>query len=177
MHIIITGGIQSGKSTLTAALISFLKEEKISLAGILAPGLWRDNQRQGFDLIDLRSCKKYPLARRRPELNEIDLTPFEFFQEGLNAGSRALALENCRKASVIIIDEVGKLELNNSGWANSLQPLLTLNTALHIWVVREKLVDAVRKKWQLDQVEIVDIKNEDSWARLKNLCLKFTNLN
>jgi iron complex transport system ATP-binding protein len=178
MHIIITGGIQSGKSTMAAELLAFLKEKKIAAAGILAPGLWRNNQRRGFDLIDLKNGKKYRLARRRTDLNETDLTPFEFFPEGMKAGTRALTRVNCRKASVIMVDEVGRLELSNSGWAGSLKSLLTLTDALHIWIVREKLVAEVCEKWRLQSVKTLNVEDKNSFTQLKNLCLNFTiNLN
>jgi hypothetical protein len=44
---------------------------------------------------------------------------------------------------------------------------------LHVWVVREKLVAEVCKKWQLDPVEIINITDQNSLDTIKNLCLNF----
>jgi len=173
MHIIITGGVQSGKSTLAAELVQFLNSQRVSLAGILAQGLWQDNQRQGFDLIDLKSGAKYPLARRRPELenslgNRGEI-PFQFFEQGLAAGFRALDMEACRNSSVIMVDEVGKLELFGEGWASLLEPLLLIKSAVHIWIVREGLVKKVVRTWYLESAEIIHVEDEDSFAKLKTI--------
>ena len=167
MHIIITGEVQSGKSTLAGDLVSFLKEENISLAGILAPGLWKDNQRDGFDLVDLKTGILTPLARRRKNPDNTAITPFEFFTEGMAAGKKALDVNTCRNAHVIMVDEVGKLELEGRGWAGFLDPLLSLEAAIHIWIVREYLVEEVIKKWSLMGVEIIYANHKMAFERLK----------
>jgi len=172
MHIIITGEVQSGKSTLVAELIDFLRSRKTSLSGILAPGLWQNNQRQGFDIVDLNNGKRYPLAHLRTDARAGAVTPFEFFPEGLTAGNRALALKNCRNSSVIIVDEIGKLELKDSGWARFLAPLLTITTAHHIWIVRKKLVAAVCETWNFRPVKIIDVNNKNSLNLLKTILKK-----
>ena len=63
-RIILTGAVQSGKSTLAALLVKQLKGKSIPMAGILAKGLWENDQRAGFDLIDLKTGLSTPLARR-----------------------------------------------------------------------------------------------------------------
>ena len=167
MQIIITGGRQSGKSTLAARLVQFLNSRGVTLSGILALGLWQDDQRQGFDLVDLKTGVKCPLARRQTDSGDNTITPFQFFDKGIAAGARALNEERCRDTSVIIVDEVGKLELQGEGWARFLDPLLSIRSAVHIWIVRENLVEKVRRKWNLQQVKIIHVEEDDSFEKLK----------
>ncbi len=172
MQIIITGGVQSGKSTLAARLVRFLNSRGVSLSGILAIGLWQDDQRLGFDLVDLKTGAKCPLARRRNDLVNSAITPFKFFDQGLAAGARALDQERCCDTSVIMVDEVGKLELSGEGWARFLGPLLAIQTAVHIWIVREKLVDKVCRRWNFEPAEIIHVEDDNSFAKLKTLLKK-----
>ena len=167
IQIIITGGRQSGKSTLAARLVQFLNGRGVPLSGILAIGLWQDDQRQGFDLVDLKTGAKCPLARRQTNSGGNPITPFQFFDKGIAAGARALDEEHCRDTSVIMVDEVGKLELQGEGWARFLDPLLLIRSAVHIWIIRENLVEKVRRKWNLLQVEIIHVEDENSFEKLK----------
>ncbi len=137
-------------------------------------GLWKDNLRQGFDLVDLKSGDKIPLARRRIDPDSTALTPYQFFDNGLAAGVNALDVERCRTSSVIMVDEVGKLELNGDGWSKFLHPLLSIKSVVHIWIVREKLVEDVCKKWDLAQTEIVHVNNSNALEKLKKLCMSWT---
>jgi nucleoside-triphosphatase THEP1 len=172
MQIIITGDVQSGKSTLAAKLVKFLADRGVAMAGILALGLWKDDQRQGFDLVDLKTNEITPLARRRTDPDDTSITPFKFFDGGMAAGEKALEATRCRDAAVIMVDEVGKLELKGKGWAPSLDPLLSIGSAVHIWIVRESLVAEVCKRWNIQTPAIVRGDHGDSLERLKALCIK-----
>lgn len=172
MQIIITGDVQTGKSTLAAGLVKFLGDRGVAMAGILATGLWKDDQRQGFDLVDLKTCEKTPLARRRIDPVDGAITPFQFFDRGMAAGEKALDVARCREASVIMVDEVGKLELKGKGWAPFLEPLLSIRSAVHVWIVRESLVGEVCNRWKFQTPAIVRVGDGDSLETLKVLCIK-----
>lgn len=172
MQIIITGDVQSGKSTLAAGLITFLEKRGVAMAGILASGLWKDDQRHGFDLVDLKTGVTTPLARRKIDPADGGITPFQFFGPGMAAGKQALGAVRCRDAAVIMVDEVGKLELKGRGWAPFLDSLLSMEPAIHIWIVRESLVEAVCQRWQFQTPAIVRADDGDSLERLKALCIK-----
>lgn len=172
MQIIITGDVQSGKSTLAAGLVKFLDDRGVAMAGILATGLWKDDQRQGFDLVDLKTRETTPLARRNVNPADGSITPFQFFDTGMAAGENALDPARCRDAAVIMVDEVGKLELKGKGWASFLDPLLFIRSAVHIWIVRESLVGEVCNRWKFQTPAIVRVDDGDSLERLKALCIK-----
>ena len=154
--IILTGEPQEGKSTLLANALEKLSD--MQLAGILARGLWKNDLREGFDLIDLASGQTTPLARRNP-LATPGTIPFTFFEQGMTAGIHALDPIRCRDADLVCVDEVGKLEIKNKGWAPLLPPLLELEHPVHLWVVRRELVEAVSLKWHLTEPTIVSVND------------------
>ena len=152
--IILTGEPQEGKSTLLAQCLERLHD--LHQAGFLAKGLWQNNQRHGFDLINLATGITTPLARRNPSAAPGSI-PFTFFRTGMEAGYHALDPKKCTGADLICIDEVGKLEMKNAGWAPFLSPLLTLKHPVHLWVVRKNLVEQVCHKWNLQVPVIISV--------------------
>jgi len=173
--VILTGSLHSGKSTLLLALLYYLRGEGLKVAGIIAEGLWEKGVRSGFNLLDITDNELTPLCRRAPGNGPAASTPYFFSGEGMAAGRRALSPERCSPADVIIIDEVGPLEIRGGGWAPSLSPLLGLPGPLHLWVVREKCLDEVKRAWGLEGAQVVDVKETDVIGRLKGLCLRYSN--
>lgn len=169
--ILVTGNTQSGKTSLIEGLIPVLKQRNLKLAGILARGLWESNIRCGFILIDLKCGKSVPLARRVKNEGR-NTVPFEFFSSGIKTGRRALSVESCAGADLIVVDEVGRLEIAGMGWAPFLTPLLQLKDAVHIWVVRTGLVDDVCRIWNLDQPPQVRADEPNASDRLWHLMLE-----
>ncbi|MCP3872848.1 MAG: hypothetical protein GY699_06800 [Desulfobacteraceae bacterium] len=168
--IIITGKIHSGKSTLAMKLATHLEQKKLKIAGIIAKGLWKNSIRHGFDLIDLSTGKQVPFAKRQKGFDKNQVTPFKFFESGLKFGLKALDKAKCVNAEIIFVDEIGKLELAGDGWASRLFPLLSIKTAVHIWVVRENLIDEVCKKWKLNNPDIINCNEKNALTDLKFLC-------
>ena len=171
-RIILTGAVQSGKSTLAALLAARLKQTNIGVAGILAKGLWQNNQRTGFDLVDLKSGRSTPLARRSLTADGPGkgYVPYRFMEAGVAAGRRALRVKQCGGAGLIVVDEVGKLEARGRGWAPCLAPLLALSGTVHLWIVREYLVDQICRIWPVAQTEIIHITAPDALETLARAC-------
>lgn len=145
--IFISGPLHAGKTTLAKNLADRLKAENIRVKGFLALGEWAGTVRLGFKLLELSTSQIFPLATYDPSLHTA--IPFAFSPEGIARGKRALSPDTCRDAQVVFLDEIGKLELSDKGWAPCLEPLLTLPGILHIWIVRDTLIDSVCDKWKI----------------------------
>ena len=167
--IILTGEPQEGKSTLLTRCLAEVQDLRVG--GFLARGLWENNLRDGFDLIDLATGTFTVLARRKPHAHVGEI-PFTFFQEGMNAGIRALAPVACATLDLVCVDEVGKLEMKDRGWAAQLAPLLKLDHPIHLWVVRKQLVEPVCRKWSLLSPSIVSVNQPNALETLLHLVRK-----
>ena len=170
--VIVTSPQHTGKSSLIARYIERCRQHDISVAGILAEGLWENNQRSGFNLVDLTSGVRVPLAVRCAPHGRARVR-FEFFPEGINAAHNALNAKRCATADLIVIDEVGKLEVMGEGWAPLLPPLLELPGKMHIWAVRESLVDAVAERWAFTPHAVVEARSPDALDKLAAACALF----
>lgn len=150
---IITGTHGGGKSELVARLAGLLRAAGRKPGGIRAAGLWENNVRSGFDLIDLGSGKRVPLCRRGILGAEVTAGEFGFCAEGLTAGTAALSAESAVRADVVFVDEIGFLELEGGGWAPALERLLSGPRPV-VLVVRDYLLDKVLAGWGLDPAAV-----------------------
>ncbi|ABA87420.1 hypothetical protein Pcar_0159 [Syntrophotalea carbinolica DSM 2380] len=159
--VIVSGEAHCGKTTLVADLLQYLRRQGRQLAGILAEGHWCNGRRSGFTLIDLSDCRRTPLADRivEPGPNRF---PYVFRPEGLAAGRRALCLSRCASADLLVVDEVGSLEVHGGGWAELLGPLLNQPRLLQLWVVQSAWLEAVCRSWQLTPTRIIDASAADA---------------
>jgi nucleoside-triphosphatase THEP1 len=163
--IIVTGPLHSGKTSLLMQFDRKLRDMGWQTAGILAIGLWRNNQRSGFELIDLQTGTKHPLAIRRQFPDERQVF-FDFHEKGMAAGRTALSPERCKGADVVIIDEIGKLEVAGDGWASCIEPLNRLSLTAQIWAVRNSLVDTVIARWKVTPLVVIDCTEPNALNQL-----------
>jgi nucleoside-triphosphatase THEP1 len=150
---IISGKQRQGKTTFLKEVIVQLKRGNISFDGIIAEGIDVDGQRKGFNLVHLKSNKTYPLATTTPTPNFSQYGRF-YFDETIFTKVNSL-LQNTT-SDFLIIDEIGPLEMQNKGWATTIEKLLETNTPM-IWVVRKSLLAPVTKHWQISQAQVFDI--------------------
>ena len=155
-----------------ARYIERCREHGVGVAGILAEGLWQNDLRSGFTLIDLSSGKRVPLAVRCAPHGQARIG-FDFFPEGIEAGKAALDKARSGEADLIVVDEVGKLEVRGQGWAPYLPGLLGLPGKTHVWAVRKSLVDAVIEKWRIVPHAVVDALNPNALDDLGEACALF----
>ena len=172
-RIVITGPVQSGKSSLAWNFIKKLQQRSIPMAGFIAQGLWKNNQRCGFNLFDLKTEMITPLAKRNsPETPQQTpgKVPYTFFKEGINAGYRALMPEVCKEAKIIMVDEMGRMEIQEQGWAPCIDPLMELKHATHIWIIREILVSPICQLWPFKKTDIIHVHDDLAVEKLLALC-------
>ncbi len=139
-----TGPKHSGKTTAAAALVDLAKARGFAVAGLLAPGVYRNGRLVGFDAVDLRTGSRASLARLdRMEAQQAGA--FGFKAEGLALGAEALGLEATRDAELVVVDEFGPLEIRGDGWRRAVDTLVRSAKALVLLVVREEIIDLVKR--------------------------------
>jgi nucleoside-triphosphatase THEP1 len=137
-----TGPKHSGKSTAAAQLAEQATTEGFSVAGILAPAIYRRGRLIGFDGVNLATGRRRPLTRR-VERGRGHVGPFAFTADGLGFGNAALTSPAARAAALVIVDEFGPLELRGDGWRTAADQLISSFRGVLLLVVREALVDDV----------------------------------
>jgi len=169
-RVILTGGRGEGKTTLCLALAERARRAGWTVGGIVSPCYGNSRQCEVYTVKDLQSGEERVLARRSKQAGTIRVGAFAFEPEGIAFGRQAL--ESAKEANVqlLIVDEVGPLELQGDGWAPVLERLLADVFGVMVWVVRPELVEEVRKRYPLlvhaEVVRAAEAGVEDLWNRI-----------
>jgi hypothetical protein len=67
------------------------------------------------------------------------------------------------RPDAFFVDEVGPMELRGEGWAPALDRLGGLPAPV-VWVVRPKLVEEVRRRWEWGEAEVVEAASASAAA-------------
>ena len=151
MIYILSGPIRSGKST---ALKEWISDQSMDAGGFLTPDV--DGRRKILDILT-GNLYNLELSDTISE-NELIVGRFRF---------DALLFEKAAKWTVtqvksglkwIVVDEIGKLEMIDSGFDKLVRELLLLKQEdqNYIFVVRDYLVEDVIKKYGLQQAVLID---------------------
>lgn len=149
---IVFGESGSGKTTCLQNLKVLLEAENLTVGGIVALGIWKNNKRDYFDLIDLKSGDKIRYCQRAHEDNWDSVGPFFINPLGQSFGELALSVKYLEHCNVVFIDEIGPFELAGKGWAKSFEEILKHLEKPLVVSVRESLLEEIIQKWDLKVV-------------------------
>ena len=159
--VILTGEIGAGKTTRAGEVVDVLRRRGATVAGILARRAFADARHEGFDLVDLSTGRTVPLCRDGGPggQGEEQWGRFAFTHDGLRLGREALAMDG-QPADVVVVDEVGPLELSGGGWADPLDRLLDRFDGPVLLVARPAVVEAVRTRWGAASTPVCDVSRD-----------------
>ncbi len=140
------GPKRSGKTTSVARLVQTARDAGFRVVGCLAPSVYADDSLLGFDVVDLHSGERAPLARRKTGPGQ-DWS-FRFLAKGLTLGNEALDVAATTGADLIVVDEFGPLEFAQGGWRTATDRLIHSTKAVLLLVVREELAAEVQQLYR-----------------------------
>jgi iron complex transport system ATP-binding protein len=130
----------------------------LKVDGILATGTYKENQRDTFSLIHIREGRSYELAAREKKPGWFRYRRYFFnpssFEKGLDVLTKGLSEKN----DVLILDEIGPMELGGRGWYKALQVLDRNYRIPQVWVVRENILGEVRDRWNIPEENVFHIQ-------------------
>jgi nucleoside-triphosphatase THEP1 len=165
--VIITGNIREGKTTFAQEIISDLLKRKIKLAGFLSFGIDSNGQRTGFNLFDLESSESIELCSDIKTENRLQLGKYFFNEAALMRGNEILSIANLSDKQLVVIDEIGPLELSGRGWGSSIENITRTIAIPHLWIVRKSLVKNIIRRWNVGNAYIFDI-SENTTMEVEN---------
>ncbi len=171
---LITGSKGEGKTTYTKNLIDFFKRHNSDVAGILSEKITVGSEIAGYDLVNIETGDRDHFLRHGEMNGDEKIGKFSICREGLAMGKRLLHSLSASHDKIVIIDEVGMLELQNGGWSENIDNLLGRSGNPLIMIVRDEFVDEVKKKWNLDEAVTINIR-EKNYIDGGLLILKYIN--
>lgn len=166
---ILTGKVESGKSTRLRELVEELKQRGTHVEGFLCRGNNQDGKRSGYTLANVRDGSEILFATREKRSGWREYGRFFFNPAAFTKGEEILMKAIDNKSEVVVIDEVGPLELEDCGWSATLGELLNEKRMVQLWVVREKILDRVLEKWNIPENRVIYIDRENKKETLEKI--------
>jgi len=163
---IVTGKKEEGKSTFIKQIMDVFHAADISLCGLYSPGIYEKNLKIGINVIDIATGDCLQLANYDPGWDsEMPLREWRFNDEAIEWGDKVLLRSLKHNYDVLIVDEVGYLELEKQqGWKSVYSILREGNFLKTYLVVRENLLGLAQETWQYAQIiSISNVKNIENW--------------
>ena len=140
-----------GKTAAILSLTEDLRRQGLHVAGVASPRVLSAGETVGYRVRDLVTGEERPLCSDRPP--GIPFRRFFFSPDGL-AFANALLEQAAREAEMIVVDEVGPLEISGGGFAPGVRGALRSPASLVV-TARPSLVDEVRAWAGLNAAPVV----------------------
>jgi len=172
--IIITGGLGEGKSTYLENILKILgKDKAINFRGFIAMGIGAPPLREGYNLWIIPDGTDLMLCRRIGTCG-LPNKSFEFNDGVIRRLTTDLAAINAD--DILVIDEVGRMELYGEVWAGLIEHHLTKTKNVLILTVRRENLMHVVERWNLTDAYVFDINKvgvNDAANSIKSLVLSY----
>jgi nucleoside-triphosphatase len=136
-NIIVTGPPGSGKTRLIQKIVEDLKKQGIAVGGLLTPEVRIGAERTGFHIVDVLTGEKGLMAdasyNSDVKVGRYGVNVDTIRDIGVNALTRAIG-----RCDVIVIDEIGKMELYSREFQDAVEQVLSCEKPL-IGTIGEKL--------------------------------------
>jgi nucleoside-triphosphatase THEP1 len=137
-------------------------QEQLRPTGFIAEGHWSEGRRTGFSLYSLEDGRRFPLARNVPIPGGQQTGRFHFHPEAFRTGEMLVLKGLDRGARLLLVDEVGPLELKGQGWSSLLDQVIDKYSVCQLWVVRASILEEVVERWAIDRNEVFRMKEENA---------------
>jgi nucleoside-triphosphatase THEP1 len=137
MVLVLTGPVHCGKTTFLERATARWADGGVGCAGFLSPVVIDTNGETGYDLLELPAGPRRPYLRRQGPPQAERAGPFAFLPAALE---RARAILSDPDAALLVVDEVGPLELRGGGLWPALSEAVRRPGRTALLVVREDIL-------------------------------------
>lgn len=157
--IIVTGKREEGKTTFLKQLSGELKKANWLLSGFISPRIKNGSVTTGYILEDVKTGKRTEFLSLNEETNVEPGTigKFRMNNTGLSFGKHLLSDDELQHTGIVIIDEIGRLELAGEGWNDDVLRLINKPDLFLIVAVRDKFVSGVIQQYNLKNVQVLNV--------------------
>jgi len=167
MVILLTGPINSGKSTTVYHLVERLRSEKISIGGIVSLPILEDGQKTGFNAVCLATHKTKHLTSLKslvpnPAPGDRIIGQWVIFDEGIQFCNQQIEAALHSNPQLLLIDEIGPLEIQGKGFQPILDKILSSPDELPFYlllVVRTNLINEVKQLYPKQDYTILTLQD------------------
>ncbi len=165
MKLLVLGEPGSGKTSWCRGYIDWWQKRGSSVGGIVSPATERQGRRTGFNVIDLLTGEEVPfarLSRYRSFKGGEKIGDYTISRHGILFACAAVERAVGKKCDLVVIDEVGPLELCGKGLMPAVELALASPVNVLI-VVRSSLKGALQRHFpEYEFVVVADLTQSPS---------------
>lgn len=169
---ILTGRIHQGKTSFTRRLAEALQNQGLMVRGFVTLGNVDNSSRNQYKIKNLESGCETILCSTQPHAQKINYGRFYFEETGIKTGCDIIAKTLTHHTDLLIVDELGPMEIHNQGWAPVIEKVVERNVCAQFWVVREKLVKPMLRKWNVGDAVVFCQDKDDIHTIQQTILLK-----
>jgi nucleoside-triphosphatase THEP1 len=154
MVFILTGEKNEGKSGFALKITEQLREKGLLPGGFISIGMWKPSGEKYYDLSDFTHQRSWTLADKVEFNNSLKCGNYFFDLTIIEAGNEIIRNAVRKGADLIIIDEVGKCEINGNIWHTSVQLALTSARNVMLVVARKQIKHVIEHFGIIDYLTI-----------------------
>jgi nucleoside-triphosphatase THEP1 len=141
--ILLTGRRGAGKTTVCRAVAELARRRGYRSDGVITPALYNSHgAKVGFEVVDVGSGERWPLARTDWDLDGPQVGPYSFDPAALAKALQVLRRAFTAGCDLFMVDEIGPLELEQGKGFAPILDLLPVKGPMHtLIVVRPELLD------------------------------------
>ncbi len=159
--IIITGKRAAGKTSFVKKIVETLKNNDIRVGGIYSQKVYEGNQRVGYDVVDIITNDLKPFLRINDGKTENKVGMFGIIEEGYRFGLKSLDSCNHQETEIVVVDEIGELELTDNGWMSAVKSFHAAQTSQLLLVINHEHLEALIDKLGLINPHLIKIPTDD----------------
>lgn len=162
MNLIVTGNVESGKTTWCSRYADQLVSRGFGIGGVLSPAVTVNGSKIGCDVCDQQTRERAVFTRlfAHADFDGEPVGRYLISSEGLAFADQAIRKAVADQCDLIFIDEIGPLELAGSGLIDAAR-LAYREAPATVTVVRKKLLNSYFANLQyfipVDQFTVCDI--------------------
>ena len=159
---ILTGSLHAGKTSFVKKTIPYLTTQGC-VNGFYTPKTFVDGDFNGYDLVNIEDEIAIPFIRLKNKPGWFKFARFYFNPLAIDEGNRIIRLSS--DADILIIDEIGPLEISGAGFRPGLDYCLCNFQGILILVCRDFLLEDVQRILRRF-AEITKIFHPDQWNEI-----------
>ncbi len=158
----ITGLPRVGKTQALIKVIRLLEEEEISVGGMVTEAIIKNGQRQGFYVMDWETRKKGVMAKKGL-VSKVNVGEYGVDLETLEAIGVAAIERGLETKDVVVIDEVGKMEVESKHFVEVVKDAFETTTPMLLTLhkkSRNPLLQDIRRRDDVRILEVTEINKD-----------------
>ncbi|HPF51361.1 MAG TPA: nucleoside-triphosphatase [Draconibacterium sp.] len=155
--IILTGEIGSGKTMVLKKLIQQFQKDRIKVGGFYQERIVEKDETVGYDFVEIETGRRFEFLRKNASGSH-RVGKYSINTEVFPIGKEILATV---RQSIVVVDEIGKMENKGDGWAAAFATLLQSNNVQIIASFRKELLKELQQKFDITNAPVFDLDAED----------------